>query len=361
MSTRRSDPQGLQLVLAGLCFVGLWSFDLSHQRDLTSTLLFGVLIWWVASHFGRRPGVMLAIFVSLLHGLGNYFYDQQQHTAEVILEEVSECLIFVLMAVQSDRLSQSQAGSLKMLEDLSRQLESARRVQMALQGPQPERVEGARLASRSLVAQALGDDFLLICEDSSGTTLGVADVSGKGPQAALVAAVARGICQEILRKPVPPAQILSRLEARLSGLLPDEMFITCWVGRFEPSRQRLVYACAGHEPALLRRGGETLELAGQDLPVGPFAPQKFEEHTVEFPPGTTLLVFSDGLSEAPTGSGNRLGAENVARWLEREGLEPKELLHHLEGLLPATLVDDVTMVALTSDQELSLWEQFQES
>ncbi len=358
--TRRSDPQGLRLVLLGLCFLGLWSFDLSHQRDLTSTLLFGVLVWWFSGHFGRRSGLMLALLVSLLHGLGNYFYDGQLHTAEVVLEEVSECLILCLLAVQSDRLSQSQSHSLQMLEDLSQQLESARRVQMALQGPQPRRVEGACLASRCLVAQALGGDFLLICEDVHGTTLGVADVSGKGPQAALVAAVARGICQEILRKPVSPGQILSRLEARLSGLLPDEMFITFWVGRFEPSKQRLLYACAGHEPAWLRRGGETLELAGQDLPIGPFAPQNFLEHAIDFPPGSTLLVFSDGLPEAPVGGGQRLGTDRVTSWLEREGLEPDELLQQLERLLPTALGDDVTMVALTSDLELSLWEQFNE-
>jgi sigma-B regulation protein RsbU (phosphoserine phosphatase) len=344
-------------------FVGFCAMDIASPRDVTSTLLFGVVVWIAAFRFGVTAGLGLAILASLVHLASNLGQVDQPHSASLAIEEISEGLVLVLLAIQAkqfrgtlEKLKASRFQAVRLHNELKGHLENARRVQLALQGPVPQTVDSAQLASRNLVALELGGDFLLVRDEPNYTLLGVADVSGKGPQAALVAAVARGICQEITRQPLRPRDLLRRLEARLAGLLPDDIFVTAFFAVHYPRQEKLVYAAAGHEPAWLRRGQESLELMGQNLPLGPFAPQEFEESEVEFPGGSCLLVYSDGLVDAQLGDGRRLGTEPVVTTLEQFWDRPTELIYHLESMLPSQLSDDVTIIALASDRDDSLWQ-----
>lgn len=358
-------PDFTNLLLVAFAFSGLVAADHSHPRDVTSTLMFGVLVWFTGYQFGSRVSLTLAVASSAAHFFNSLAANDAPQSSSQMLEELSEGVLLILLALQGDRfretvglLKGSRKQALELHAELKTMLDQARRVQMALQGSFPSQISGATLAARALVAQELGGDFILLHRHGSSTLMGVADVSGKGPQAALVAAIAKGVCHEIVEDCIGPAQLLERLERRLAGLLPDNMFVTLFVCSFDSENQRLSFCGAGHEPALLLKGGQLQELWSQNLPLGPFAPQQFVQTELDLQEGACLLIFSDGLPDAMTGSGTRLGAGPIEAAVQQHSLEPARLVQHLEALLPARLSDDVSILALVIESEPTLWDCF---
>jgi sigma-B regulation protein RsbU (phosphoserine phosphatase) len=119
---------------------------------------------------------------------------------------------------------------------------------------------------------------------------------------------------------------------------------------------RLTYCNAGHNPPLIlssAKSGQTvrrLECGGPI--VGLFEAATFEEETVSLSPGDWLIVFSDGVSEAMSASGDEYGESRIVTVVEKnKGLEPKQLLEALfadvrEFARGAPQSDDITAMVL---------------
>jgi serine phosphatase RsbU (regulator of sigma subunit)/pSer/pThr/pTyr-binding forkhead associated (FHA) protein len=211
-----------------------------------------------------------------------------------------------------------------------------------------------KAAAASLPCRSIGGDFYDYVDLPAGA-LGFAlgDVAGKGPPAALLSAMMQGIFSAQASTSDSPSQTISRVNLALYRRGIESRFVTLMYGAIRPDG-RLTYCNAGHNPPLvISRTGQTvrrLECGGPI--VGLFEAARFDEETVELSPGDWLIVFSDGVSEAMSASGDEYGEGRILTVVEKhKEVEPKQLLEALfadvrEFARGAPQSDDITAMVL---------------
>ncbi len=246
-------------------------------------------------------------------------------------------------------------------------LQSARRVALAVQRailPEPPAAVGAlRIAVRyqSAVKDAqIGGDLYGVQDTPYGMRCVVGDVRGKGMEAVKAVDVALGAFREAADEEATLAGIAARLERALireaerrSGFERTEGFVTGVLAEIPPSGDELRLVNRGHPAPLLLHGGtvRTAEPPEPALPLALAEPGTGEDrvHTVPFPPGTTLLLYTDGLTEAR----DRVGAfyDPVACLTGRDLPGPDELLdtllHDVDRHTGGRISDDMALLAVT--------------
>jgi anti-sigma regulatory factor (Ser/Thr protein kinase) len=183
--------------------------------------------------------------------------------------------------------------------------------------------QGEWMALQSLEVDAfvkpskrIGGDFFEVVslgEDEAVVSLG--DVSGKGPQAALLAALARTGFHAAVRERGDPAGILQTMNELLSPTLERvQAFITVAAARLESKPRALAYASAGHvESVVWHEGEERLELLpATGLPLGVAPGEAYGSVKVEVVPGSVVVLYSDGVTEAEDPDGKVLGLQGLS-------------------------------------------------
>jgi len=159
-------------------------------------------------------------------------------------------------------------------------------------------------------AQVGGDWYDALRLVDGRVVVSIGDVAGSGLQAAVTMGNMRQIIRGIAQVHADPALMLDAADRALRLEHPDK-FVTAFVGVFDPINRTLIYASAGQPPPLLlRTDGETEPLLGTGLPLGLRANgEKTSSVTIELPPGSRLLLYTDGLTEfdrAPAAGEDRL-------------------------------------------------------
>ncbi len=177
----------------------------------------------------------------------------------------------------------------------------------------------------------------------------VIDVTGHGATAALAALSAKSVLRAALRAGASPGEAISWLGHRQGEHRPTE-FLTAIVAVVEVSSGRISYANAGHPPALVLDPAGVTEMPGTGPLVGPFD-ATWATVTAHVQPGSAIVFYTDGLTEASDASRERLGEDRLIDHLARlPDRSVDEILASLDQLLDefvsATLTDDVTMLAL---------------
>lgn len=219
----------------------------------------------------------------------------------------------------------------------------------------PPTVPGLDLACRyepATRAVGIGGDWYDgIALPDGALVLMIGDVSGHGVDAVVAMAQIQHLIGGLVRAGTPPGEVFATATAMLSG---DAGYSTAQLFRVDPTAGRIEYVNAGHPWALLRRpDGEVVALEGAHLaPIGtPLAPVQMAE--AEFPPGSLLLAYTDGLIERryeAISSGierlrRRLAAVEPDRPLEELLADLVEHSRRSEGQGDA-LDDDVAVVIL---------------
>jgi sigma-B regulation protein RsbU (phosphoserine phosphatase) len=205
-----------------------------------------------------------------------------------------------------------------------------------------------RAAAASLPCRSIGGDFydyVDLSDGSFGFALG--DVAGKGPPAALLSAMMQGIFAAQAATSAAPSQTISRVNLALYRRGIESRFVTLMYGALYPDG-KLIYCNAGHNPPLVvgKNGFRRLECGGPI--VGLFESATYEEETVKLDPGDWLIVFSDGVSEALSASGEEYGESRILECVNRNlALDPQRLLEAMfsdvrEFARGAAQSDDIT-------------------
>ena len=239
---------------------------------------------------------------------------------------------------------------------LEADLELSQVVQRALFPQVAPAIPGLEIAFFSRPAQILGGDFLGFFRYKDGSHgMAIADVAGHGiSTSALMASV-----QTALHTLVPandsPAEVLSQVNRFFCHNVSFTTFVTLFLARLESGSRQLLYANAGHNPALLYRQDGT---AGEQVRwLGPTGAaiglvEEFSIATEELPleVGDLLLLYTDGVTEATDPSGREYGARRLEGFMRRtRGGSSQEILaglrHDLREFIgDQPLADDTTVL-----------------
>jgi len=213
---------------------------------------------------------------------------------------------------------------------------------------------GIEIAATLIPARQVGGDLYEYFPVPDGRLLfAVGDVSDKGIPAALFMARMSALMRVLGAAGSSPERLLGDINSRLVEGNDACMFVTIGCGLLDPQSGEFSYASAGHDPPLLRFAeGEVREVAGDSGPaVGIDAGTRYPLQQGRLAPGDSLLLYTDGLSEAEAG-GAQFGVPRLAALLgEAHEATPVELVERILGSVAsytagATPFDDLTVMVL---------------
>ena len=262
-------------------------------------------------------------------------------TARIALETLAA---EAAVAIENARLYREASEKARMDEELR----VASQIQQSLLPQARKNVGFCEAMGASIACRAIGGDFfdyLDLPDGSFGFALG--DVSGKGPPAALLTAVLQGIFSALAFALVEPRDMLTRVNRALLARGVESRFATIFFGVITPDG-RLTYCNAGHNPPLLFTGDAVRSLETGGTIVGLFPHASYDQETLQLSSGDLLAVFSDGVSEALSATGEEFGEDRIreavaaVRGGSTEGVL-QALLASVKGFaLGAVQNDDVT-------------------
>ena len=238
---------------------------------------------------------------------------------------------------------------------LSRELQLARDIQRSLLPARMPDVAGLRLDGAYLPMSAVAGDFYDVVTLADGRVIVVvADVSGHGVPAALVASMMKVAFAAESERYDRPGDILSGINRALTGKF-ERAYVTACCAVVDPAKQEVAYAAAGHPPALLRRKDGRIERLHEGGVVLTLMPEAtYATIDVAFEGGDYLLLYTDGLLEASRPGGDEFFGDaemdRVVSSLPPSADTVQELLDAHRRWIGAEspLADDVTVVVVIS-------------
>ncbi len=239
---------------------------------------------------------------------------------------------------------------------LENELDIARKIQMAMlpktYPPYPERndidiygmLTPAKAVGGDMFDFVLRDDKLFFC---------VGDVSGKGLPSALWMAMIVAVFRTQVANEIRPEKIVTTLNDALSARNELMMFATFFLGVLDLTTGELTYCNAGHEAPLLLGGDqpEFLDIES-NIPLGVMAEWNYKMQQKTLAPGTTLFLYTDGLTEAEGKDHAQFGKDNVVAVLNTPSTSAEILIGTVTDAVQnfvgdAEQSDDLTLFAIS--------------
>jgi sigma-B regulation protein RsbU (phosphoserine phosphatase) len=240
-------------------------------------------------------------------------------------------------------------------EALEHELRLAREIQERILPRRLPTPPGFDLGARMVAAREVGGDFFDVFP-LGGDALGlvVGDACGKGMPAALFMALTRSLLRAEAARATSPEVALRETNQHLAEISTAGMFITILYGILSYSTGEFTYARAGHElPLIWDASGVLLALGrANGQPLGILPDPAIDVQALRLPPGGTLLLFSDGVTEATNAQGGFFGLESVQATVQAYPAMPaQQLCDQLVNTLTAyrgasPQADDITLLAV---------------
>ena len=232
------------------------------------------------------------------------------------------------------------------------ELKMAAEVQRTLLSKAPRNTEFCSAIADSLPCRAIGGDFFEFQALPSGSfAVALGDVAGKGPASAIVAAMMQGMLAVEAETEASPSRILGRLNRRLIRRGIEPRFATMIYAVLSPAGE-FVYSNAAHNAPIVlsQRGIRRLNAGGTIL--GSFPDPQFDEETVLLEKGDTVVLFSDGVTEAQDAENEEFGEDRLISCVRNSvGRPPAEILagilQDVEAFCRGTAqADDITVAVV---------------
>ena len=244
-------------------------------------------------------------------------------------------------------------------ERLERELALASEIQQRFQPTAPPHVNGYELQGISFPCYEIGGDYYDFIEREDGRlVIALGDVSGKGTAAALLMSSLHAAVHAQAGSHDSLVSTISAVNRYLADNIPANRFVTLFYAELDPDSGSLAFLNAGHNPPLIVHSAGTVEqLASGGLPLGIKRDADYREGRTQLQPGDVLVVYSDGVTEAVSPTGEEFGAtrlyEVVSRNIEasaagiRDRIE-SSLTKFSQGTAAA---DDITLVIVKRQAE----------
>ncbi len=204
----------------------------------------------------------------------------------------------------------------RQLQRLEHELAIAREVQAQLFPTEKPAVQGVEIEAVCRPARVVSGDYYDFLPLGPGRLgLALADISGKGISAALImASLQAALRSQALfngRGPGSTAEIVARLNQHLFRSTSADRYATFFYGVYDAQTRRLEYTNAGHPAPFCITGEKVQRLSVGGTVLGLFDDRRYESQVIEVPPGSLLIAYSDGLTEAEDPDGRELGEQRL--------------------------------------------------
>jgi serine phosphatase RsbU (regulator of sigma subunit) len=242
----------------------------------------------------------------------------------------------VAPAVRVAQLVEERQAETRERARLDHELRFARSIQQALLPRETPQLRGWQIGVYWQPARAVGGDFCDFLTLPDGRlSLAVADVADKGIPASIVVATTRSILRGTARSMLSPGEALAQANEILVPELPQGMFVTCLYAVLDPAAGRLQYANAGHNWPYRQLDGRVAELRATGMALGLIPGMQYDENETTILPGESLLLYSDGLTEAHSPGGEMFGSHRPQGLLQAHAGSGEPLIGYLLGELAA--------------------------
>jgi len=201
--------------------------------------------------------------------------------------------------IENARLVQAEEESRRYQQELS----IAASIQQRLMEVKIPDVPYARFLRRNIPCKEIGGDFYDAVNTKDGLAVVLADVSGKGVSAALLASTLQGMIYSHLTAEMPLLEVVSAVNRFLTGKLGGEKYATMLLARLRRDGD-LEYVNCGHVQPLLVCGGEVMRPPHGNVPVGLLADATFENARCQMKSGDRFIIVTDGVTEAENPMGD---------------------------------------------------------
>jgi len=263
------------------------------------------------------------------------------------------------IAVDNDRLR----AEVSERERMDRELEVAREIQSSFLPETQPQEPGWSVGSFWKAARRVGGDFFdyfhlpRVGQDGRWGIV-IADVADKGVPAALYMALSRSLIRTVALNRVNPATSLERVNNLLLADSRSDLFVTVIYGIWDMAENLVTYTNAGHNPPLCVRAGGTVDtLTGGGVVLGVVPDISLEDREVRLEPGDTLVLYTDGITEAMNADEEEFGLDRLqAVALDSRHLSAPEIVRAIRegvasfvGQTPQS--DDLTLVIIKREDD----------
>jgi phosphoserine phosphatase RsbU/P len=262
----------------------------------------------------------------------DYLFTQRSISEEDV-KLVAQIGRFAAIKLETTRLREEAIQKRIMDEELK----TASSIQRRLLPAAPTGVPGFTFIGRNQPCRTVSGDYYDFAIRPDGKMYFViGDVSGKGVTAGLMMAGLQVAFRIFSKSDPDPAALVTQLNRSLKENLPQSKFVTLFLGRLDTKTGHIEYVNAGHTPPLLLTKSGAVELTESDLLLGVVSRAEFVNRALRLEPGDSLILFTDGVTEARDAAGMDLGSTTIASALAR-----------LHGAAAEVIADSVNDTVLT--------------
>jgi sigma-B regulation protein RsbU (phosphoserine phosphatase) len=244
------------------------------------------------------------------------------------------------------------------LERKRTELNIARDIQMSFLPDSLPKLKGYDIAAMSIPANEVGGDFydfIQISDNKLGLT--IADVSGKSVPAALFMALSREVVRSSAVWGADAVSVINTANTLITEDSRSGMFVTLFYAVLEKNERSLTYVNAGHNPPVLLNGttGEIRMLKSKGIALGAMEGTEFEEVSVSLESGTTIVFYTDGVTEANNNAGELFGEERLYDVIRKNSnLTAQGMIDAIRSAVEsycedAQQADDITLMVLKAE------------
>jgi sigma-B regulation protein RsbU (phosphoserine phosphatase) len=263
----------------------------------------------------------------------------------------------VELAAAYEELKAAQAQIIEK-EKLERELQLAAEIQMSILPRTLPRLQDFAFGAQMVPARQVGGDlydFIPLSDDAIAIVIG--DVSDKGVPAAIFMAQTHALIRAEAHQNRSPRETLERVNRYLLDMNASGLFVTVLYGILHRVTHEFQYARAGHELPIVRLadGALVTPLQGNGAPLGIFDFVLLDEGKVTLPPGATMLLITDGVTEAFNSANEQFGVQRIQDTLCAETqADPQALCNYMLACIAefrgtAPVHDDITLVAVHAE------------
>jgi phosphoserine phosphatase RsbU/P len=283
--------------------------------------------------------------------IGLIYVDTPHLMREFTREDLN--LLTVMANVAAIRIEHARLVEIETTERaMAKEMQQAAQIQLGLLPKEAPKLAGLEVAGRMVPARTVGGDYYDFIPFADGRVdLIVADVAGKGIPASLIMSSLHARVHVLFEDGDDVAGKLTRLNKHTCGNCPDNRFITFFTAVVEAGTGQVVYANAGHNPALIVRttgGYDTLAEGGLILGIMPAF--VYKSAPAQLNRGDVLVLYSDGVTEAVDPKDQDFGEDRLAAlvWSLRDlpASQIVEAVHKavFDFAAGAPQFDDITVV-----------------